>query len=146
MFDSLSQYQSFASVSKNVIIIFQLVFGAGASLCLILGLSSCLARLDQRRQTWTRHSHHRKSISIEMEVGEDMQIVVVKTRSLSSRYPPSPSKSTLCSPERKASSGKSVRWADEVAMASDSDLGRGHNGTSQDLLHQAAGNDASSAY
>ncbi len=81
-----------------------------------------------------------------MEVGEDMQILVVKTRSLSSRNSPGPSKSTLCSPERKASLGKSVRWADEVAMAWDSDLGCGHDRTSQDWLHEAGGNDASPAY
>ncbi len=50
-------------------------------------------------------------------MGEDLQILVVKTLTLSGGLPQSPSKSAIFTAKRKASPSKSVRWADELAVS-----------------------------
>lgn len=89
-----------------------------ASLCILVGLAACLARLDRRCQWCRRHGSRDQDVPmLEMDISDDVQIVVVKRRD--SRFIQGSPKSALSSPERNGSLGKSVRWADEIADSCD---------------------------
>lgn len=121
-FSSIAHYIPESPLPNNILIVFQLIFGATAALCLILGLASCISRLENRRlrqNRWTSHAPQPRQLSrLEIDMGQDLQILVVKTRSLSTRHPQSSMKSALFSPDRKGGLGKNVSWADEVAGSS----------------------------
>ena len=121
-FSSIAHYIPESPLPNNILIVFQLISGATAALCLILGLASCISRLEDRRLRQNRFTsddpQHRQLSRLEIDVREDLQTLVVKTRSLSTRHPQSPGKSALFSPDRKGSLGKNVSWADEVAESS----------------------------
>lgn len=88
-FDALStiaHYIPESSLPNNILIVFQLMFGATAALCLILGLASCISRLEDRRLRRDRKtsltSQTAQLSRLEIDVGEDLQILVVKTSTL----------------------------------------------------------------
>ena len=130
----MSQYIQKPPFPDDILIIFQLIFGATAAFYLILSLASCLKRLNQHRQRRRgRCSRDDELAMVEVDVGEDFHIVMVRKRE--PRSTQSPPKSALWRPERKGSLGKSVRWASEIAIAcgqnDQGDLGNG----AQELLY-----------
>ena len=112
---SLSHYIPETPLPSNILTIVQLLFFATTALFIILGLATCITRLENRRILRSKYPRSHSLSRLEIDVGEDLQIVVVKTRS--GMRSSSPTKSALFSPERKGSLGKSVRWADEIAVA-----------------------------
>lgn len=105
-----------------------------ASLCLLGALASCITRADRRRH---QHSRRRRTKTaeasvLETDVGDDVQIVVVRRRdSKGPGSPPTSPKSALWSPDRKVSMGKNVRWADEITAAEGGQFGKTEDGPEQ---------------